>query len=59
MMIAVELDKREEFDRFWTLASNVRKQKDRRGPRLLRVQLRHGHHDGDDACDDPYGEPRW
>jgi oligosaccharide reducing-end xylanase len=55
MMIAVELDKRAEFDRLWTWANEVRKQK--AGPRRGYFESR-----CDTAimtattpCDDPYG----
>ena len=56
MMIAVQLDKREEFDRLWTYASNVLERENGAArARLLPVPLRHA--DGDDEpCDDPYGE---
>jgi oligosaccharide reducing-end xylanase len=54
MMIAVQLDKREEFDRLWTYAATVLERKDGAGRGYFQ-----SHCDTPtttEACDDPYGE---
>jgi oligosaccharide reducing-end xylanase len=54
MMICVELDKREEFDRLWTYASTVLERKDGAGRGYFQ-----SHCDTPpttEPCDDPYGE---
>ena len=55
MMIAVELDKRAEFDRLWTYADTQMKQKDppRRGYFQSRCDTLTA---TTMPCDDPYGE---
>jgi oligosaccharide reducing-end xylanase len=54
MMIAVQLDKREEFDRLWTFASNVLERKD--GAAVGYFQSHCDTPTATEACDDPYGE---
>jgi oligosaccharide reducing-end xylanase len=54
MMIAVELDKRTEFDRLWTYAATVLKQA--AGPRRGYFESWCDTPTGKEKCDDPYGE---
>jgi oligosaccharide reducing-end xylanase len=56
MMIAVQLDKRSEFDRLWRYADTVKKQKD--GPRrgYFESSCDNAAGMGATPCDDPYGE---
>jgi oligosaccharide reducing-end xylanase len=54
MMIAVQLDKREEFDRLWTFASTVLERKD--GPGRGYFQSHCDTPTTTEPCDDPYGE---
>ena len=54
MMIAVQLDKREEFDRLWTFASSVLERENGAGRGYFQ-----SHCDTPtttEPCDDPYGE---
>jgi oligosaccharide reducing-end xylanase len=54
MMIAVQLDKREEFDRLWTFATTVLERKD--GPGRGYFQSHCDTPTTTEPCDDPYGE---
>ena len=54
MMIAIQLDKRSEFDRLWTFAETQKKQTD--PPRRGYFESSCDGLTGTERCDDPFGE---